>query len=167
MPHVRGGQQVRGPVGWGREMHVTGVVQAQSKLTTWILWLPNQCLTSEWFQLSIVALETVPGLPPANLHYPQAQYELMVRSLAPNALPLVLNTWRHNGRARVVRQFDGPSRKTATSWGKTLAEACVRGELLCETMWTLPGGDMKHVAEFLDKWTVKVNELLDGDRAGS
>lgn len=55
---------------------ITGIVQ-------WLLHVPGAHPFWSWWALNAIHLRDVPGMPPANKHYPGAEYELLVVALNP------------------------------------------------------------------------------------
>jgi hypothetical protein len=53
---------------------------------TWLVNGPYHPLWSWWY-VSCISLRDVPGVPPANKRYPEAEYELIVFSLNPDPKP--------------------------------------------------------------------------------
>jgi hypothetical protein len=63
--------------------HVKSFGYASSSLADWVANGPYHPFWSWWY-IGLVHLRDVPGAPPANKQYPEAQYELMFLSLNPD-----------------------------------------------------------------------------------
>lgn len=55
----------------------------QAALAAWILNVPGVHPWWQWWMLHVIHLRDIPGVPPANKHYPEAEYEFGILSLNP------------------------------------------------------------------------------------
>jgi hypothetical protein len=131
------GERFEGPYGTAQHATVPDHPATSTTVATWFMDLPNQAPGDAWrnYLLTVVSLDVVPGMPPPRLRYPEAEYELLVAALAPDAGPHAddVETWALMEPVNLVEQFHGVSRQQATRIARTLAQACTKGILLAET----------------------------------
>lgn len=149
--------RLEGRAGWARLTEgyddPQGLVVAQ-----WYMHLPDQTLGSHHFMLGVVSLAEAPGARPPKKQYPQAAYELLVASLAPEPAPDPADphTWRTLEPVNVVEQFHGVSWTQAAQVAACAVRACVQRRLPAETQLFVQLADgtqkMMFVKELLDMW---------------
>jgi hypothetical protein len=66
-----------------REAHVREWGYEAGSLVTWIVNGPYHPLWS-WWHVGVIHLRDIPGAPPANKQYPEAEYEFAIYSLDPS-----------------------------------------------------------------------------------
>lgn len=103
-------------------------------LASWFFILPRQSPAWDKYQLSVVHLREAPGVPPAVLNYPGAEYEIHFWALDPQLHPAfdVLETWRYLEPTNYVSQFGGVTDEKAIEACEEMARHLVRGHLPAE-----------------------------------
>lgn len=175
MTRVEKGQRLIGVYGTARQVTAPGHRTAKTHVASWFMHMPNQAPNNAWdkYMLAISSLAEVPGLPPANLHYPGAEYELVVVALSPDYNPHIddCDTWVPMDPPNMVHQFHGVTREQAARMAQTLAWACVHGELLTETqIFVRPFGEaeprMMLIGAAVDRWHEAVEQLVEHEQTG-
>jgi hypothetical protein len=175
MMRVQKGQRHTGLYGTAQQVTVPDHHTAETNVSMWFMHMPNQAPNNAWdkYMLAISSLANVPGLPPANLHYPDAEYELLVCALAPDAHPDIDDgdTWVPMDPPNMVHQFHGVTREQASRIASYLAWACVHGELITETQIIVqPFGDAEPhlmlIGAAVDRWNEAVRQLVEHEQTG-
>ena len=128
-------QALTGPVGTATKVPAETMAFAPTCIAAWFLDLPPAHPHWPRYLLSVVDLAPHPGLADAALHYPEAQYELLVIALNPerNPQPDAPDTWQHLTPLNVVVQFHGVTRAQAEALADQAAQWCVDGHRWVET----------------------------------
>ena len=58
-----------------------------ASLASWLVNRPGAHPHWQWWLVSVVHLRDVPGLPPANKQYPEAEFEFLIYSIDPTSCP--------------------------------------------------------------------------------
>ena len=106
---------------------------SKAQLAFWLLYAPGFSPAWDHYMISVVHLRPVDDEPPVKLHYPSAEYEILVAALDPRPNPVVDNprTWRSLG-VNYVEQFDGVTDELAILVAKNVAELLTQGSLYVE-----------------------------------
>lgn len=175
MRRVERGLRHVGVFGTAEHVAVPDHPSAAVNVSTWFMHLPGQAPAGAWdkYQLAVASLEDMPGMPAPRLHYPEAEFELLVVALAPDLHPRVddADTWMPMSPANVVEQFHGVTRAQVERMAQTLAWACVNGRLLTETQVIVQpadGSEMKVavIAPAVELWRSTVAQLVEHERTG-
>lgn len=88
-----------------------------------------------WRFVSLVSLADIPGIAPANKHYPEATHEITVLSLNPDKpLPNIdsseLESFHHLSPADVVKQFHGVKDADAIKIFRQMINLVVAGAIM-------------------------------------
>lgn len=170
MMRVERGLRHVGLFGTAEHVMVPGHRGASVNVSTWFMHMPGQAPGGAWdkYQLAVSSLEEAPGMPPANLHYPEAEFELIVVALAPDMNPRVddADTWLPMSPPNVVEQFHGVSRAQVERMTQTLAWACVNGRLPTETQVVVQPADgsemrMATIAQAVEAWQSAIQQLIE------
>lgn len=85
-----------------------------------------------WWCVSMVHLRALPGVPPATIHYPAAEYEFMIFSVDPERCPSPepdQGQYPHLEPFDVVYQFHGVSDDQAKRIFELAVQSCVDGRM--------------------------------------
>ncbi|WP_339098268.1 hypothetical protein WDJ50_18525 (plasmid) [Deinococcus sp. VB142] len=128
-------QTLTGPVGTATRVSAEALTFAPTCIAAWFLDLPPAHPHWPRYLLSVVDLAPHPGLADAVLHYPEAQYELLIIALNPerDPQPNDPDTWQHLMPLNVVVQFHGVTRAQAEALVDEAAQWCVDGRRWVET----------------------------------
>ncbi|WP_104992749.1 hypothetical protein [Deinococcus sp. NW-56] len=150
-----------GPVGTATPLFPEGLPQAH-QLAAWFLDLPPAHPFWPRYLLSVVSLAPVPGLRPATLLYPEAEYELSVLALNPDRNPVAgdPDTWQHLLPVNVVFQFHGTGDEGARQLARRAAEWVVDGRLWVETSDRM--GERDRWEMCLRAWAGELREEASG-----
>lgn len=103
-------------------------------IAAWLIHVPNFHPAWSYWMLSCASLRDVEGFPPAKLHYPGAEFELILAALDPHVEPDPTDsrTWNWLRPLNYVRQFHGVGEEDAKKLTQGLVARCVHGNLLLE-----------------------------------
>lgn len=102
-----------------------------ASLEAWLVNCPGYHAMWAWWSIGVVHLRDLPGVPPANKKYPEAEYQFMIWALDPtkgepdpdhpeNGYPFMIP-------ADVIEQFHGVTDEQAAAIGMMAASIVVRG----------------------------------------
>lgn len=118
-----------------RKAHVDEWGYADSSISTWIVNGPYHPFWS-WWHVGVISLKDVPGAPPANKQYPEAEYEFAIYSLqgTPNVQALRDGDLANRGfesfltPADVTFHFDGVTDEQAREICDAAVRAIIAGQ---------------------------------------
>lgn len=135
-----------------RILSITGVAGKAERATVkegpaiaaWLLTVEGFHAFWRHWGLSVANLQDMPNVPPANKHYPQAEYELLVVALDP-AVPATAestDSWKPLLPVNVVVQFHGVTPGEAATIAEQLARDVAQGRLIPEPQGIQGARDM-------------------------
>lgn len=105
-----------------------------ASLAAWFLQIPGASPAWDTFLVCLITLSDLPGYPPANRKYPEAQYELLVTALHPEPNPTAddMTTWHHLTPLNYVTQFHGCTDSQALQLTEHVVRMFIDGHLPIE-----------------------------------
>ena len=138
---------------WGRATRCSLAPSPTTK-DVWLIYYPGFHPFWDYYALSLASLCDVEGLPPATLHYPEAEYEILLATLDPAFKPDPTdgNTLRIMRPVNYVRQINGISEAGARFVVEKLAKCVCNNRLVPE---------LQGFAGAVDMWNSAVDELTE------
>lgn len=59
----------------------------EASISAWLINVPGAHPFWSWWSVGMIHLRDIPGVPPANKRYPEAEYEFMIYTIDPNRCP--------------------------------------------------------------------------------
>lgn len=158
-------RRLTGPYGWAQ----LATAHLPCEVASWFLHLPNQAPGHAWdsYLLGLVTLADVEGAPPPERRYPDAEYEILVVGLHPDAAPVPDNpaTWHPMTPVEYAGQWHGTSTEDACAIAEGFALACVQGTLpACSSI--LHEGRMRTIQNIVDLWDAALASTVEHFRTG-
>lgn len=103
-------------------------------IKAWLLNLPGSHPLWSNYEVGVISLRDIPGVPPANKKYPEAEYELIMIALNPDyqPSPTDIESLVPLRPENYVSQFHGLTEDEAAKVGLWMVLDLVKGQLIAE-----------------------------------